>query len=107
MQSTSKTTCSDTTSPTDRATVITGLRSDGRPATAHQPLRRFIHRTGHPVTVSPRPTGAPSTDRPQACLVGLGRSPVSNPLALRPHLDPKRNAAWTTNESGGSETVID
>ena len=60
MQSASKTTCSDKTSPTDRATVIVGSdRTGGQQA--HQP-RYDDSYTGPAtlVTVSPRSTGAPT-----------------------------------------------
>ena len=54
-----------------------GLRSDGRPVTANQPHRRFIHRAGAPGHGLTPPTGAPQPAQPKACLVGLGRSPGS------------------------------
>src|SRR4029450_10221138 len=62
MDSISKTTCSDKTSATDRVTVITGLRSNGRPVRPTNRIGGSYTRPGLPVTVSPHSTGAPQTE---------------------------------------------
>src|SRR6478609_8482265 len=51
---------------------------------AHQPHYAVSYTgPGFPVTVSPRSTGAPKHRRPNTCLVGLGRSPVSTAAVVR------------------------
>src|ERR1043165_6431225 len=62
MDSISKTTCSDKTSATDRVTVITGLRSNGRPVRPTNRIGGSYTGPGFPVTVSPHSTGAPQTE---------------------------------------------
>ena len=74
VESISNRTCSDKIPATDRDTSYRAPagRAASRPANRYDGSYTGL---GYPVTVSPRPTGAPNSTPPTACLVGLGRSP--------------------------------
>src|ERR1700682_3871212 len=75
-QSTSKTTCSARTSPTDRATVMMGSGHSGGRFRPTNRIGGSYTGPGFPVTVSPRPAGAPHTGDQRHASSGWGEAPL-------------------------------
>src|SRR4249919_1296119 len=77
MQSTSNTTCSARTSPTDRATVMTGSGHSGGRFRPTNRIGGSYTGPGFPVTVSPRPAGAPQPGDHRHASSGWGEAPLA------------------------------